>query len=50
LTHDVADTRFEYANRVSSNVLKRFGSAVRNKGALEKLWTPAKNEQVVVTE
>ena len=50
LTHDVADTRFEYANRVSSNVLKRFGRAVRNKGALEKLWTPAKNEQVVVTE
>ena len=50
LTHDVADTRFEYSNRVTSNVLKRFSRAVQNKKTLEKLWTPAKNEQIVITE
>ena len=50
LTHDVADTRFEYANRVTSQVLKRFDRATRNKKFLEKLWSPAKNEEIVVTE
>lgn len=51
LTHEVADERFEYANRVTANVLKRFDMAARNKNRLEKLWTPAKAETVVtVTE
>ena len=50
LTHDVADERFEYANRVTTNVLKRFDLASRNSNRLKKLWTPAKNSQVVVTE
>ena len=49
LTHDVADTRFEYANRVTSNVLKRFDLASRNPKRLEKLWTPAKEKNVEVT-
>ena len=50
LTHDVADERFEYANRVTSNVLKRFDMAARNSKRLEKLWTPTKSDVVVVTE
>jgi len=50
LTHDVADERFEYANRVTTNVLKRFDMASRNPSRLKKLWTPAENSQVVVTE
>ena len=50
LTHDVADERFEYANRVTANVLKRFDLASRNPNRLKKLWTPAKNSEVVVTE
>ena len=50
LTHEVADTRFEYANRVTSQVLKRFDVATRNKKKLEKLWSPAKSDQIVVTE
>tara|TARA_R100000808_G_scaffold24532_1_gene56743 strand:- start:5206 stop:6093 length:888 start_codon:yes stop_codon:yes gene_type:complete len=48
MTHEVADERFEYANRVTTNVLKRFDMAARNKGRLEKLWTPAKSNAVVV--
>ena len=50
LTHEVADERFEYANRVTTNVLKRFDMAARNPKRLEKLWTPAKSDVVVVTE
>ena len=50
LTHDVADERFEYANRVTTNVLKRFDLASRNEKRLEQLWTPAKNDMLVVTE
>ena len=50
LTHEVADTRFEYANRVTTNVLKRFDLASRNKSRLNKLWTPAKNDEITVTE
>lgn len=50
LTHEVADERFEYANRVTSNVLKRFDMAARNSKRLEKLWTPTKSDVVVVTE
>ena len=46
LTHEVADERFEYANRVTSNVLKRFDLASRNGQRLEKLWTPAKSESI----
>ena len=40
LTHGVADERFEYANRVTTNVLKRFDMASRNPNRLKKLWTP----------
>jgi hypothetical protein len=51
LTHEVADSRFEYANRTTTNVLKRFDLASRNKKRLEKLWTPSSNNlEVVVTE
>ncbi len=50
MTHDVADERFEYANRVTSNVLKRFDLASRNPQRLKKLWTPQENSEVVVTE
>jgi hypothetical protein len=50
LTHEVADERFEYANRVTRNVLKRFDMASRNKNRLTKLWTPAKNAEISVTE
>ena len=49
LTHEVADTRFEYANRVTTNVLKRFDLASRNSTRLNKLWTPSKNEEIVIT-
>ena len=49
VTHQVADERFEYANRVTTNVLKRFDLAARNPKRLEKLWTPAKDKSVVVT-
>jgi len=50
LTHEVADERFEYANRVTRNVLKRFDLASKNKNRLTKLWTPAKNAEISVTE
>ena len=50
LTHEVADERFEYANRVTTNVLKRFDMAARNPKRLEQLWTPVKSDVVVVTE
>jgi len=51
LTHDVSDTRFEYSNRVTNNVMKRFDLAARNKNRLEKLWTPIKDDsQIVVIE
>jgi len=49
LTHEVADERFEYANRVTTNVLKRFDMASRNVKRLEKLWSPVKSDVVVVT-
>jgi len=49
LTHEVADTRFEYANRVTTNVLKRFDLASRNSKRLNTLWTPPKNEEIVIT-
>jgi hypothetical protein len=52
LTHDVSDTRFEYANRMGQCVLKEFSAAALNEKRLKKLWTPAKNdaETIVVTE
>ena len=49
VTHEVADSRFEYANRVTTNVLRRFDLAARNPNRLKKLWTPAKEKDVVVT-
>ncbi len=50
MTHEVADERFEYANRVTGNVLKRFDMASRNPNRLKKLWTPRENSEMVVTE
>ena len=50
LTHEVADSRFEYANRVTTNVLKRFDLASRNSKRLEKLWTPQKSVEISITE
>ena len=50
LTHDVADTRFEYANRVTNSVLKKFDMASRNPARLKKLWTPQKPVEISVTE
>tara|TARA_Y100000593_G_scaffold61787_1_gene114435 strand:+ start:1127 stop:2011 length:885 start_codon:yes stop_codon:yes gene_type:complete len=50
LTHDVADERFEYANRVTGNVLKRFDLAAQNKSRLKKLWTPTSGNVVVTAE
>jgi hypothetical protein len=50
MTHDIADERFEYANRVTSSVLKRFDLASRNPQRLKKLWTVRENSQMVVTE
>jgi hypothetical protein len=50
LTHEVADERFEYANRVTGNVLKRFDLASRNETRLKKLWTPQKSAEITVTE
>ena len=50
LTHEVADERFEYANRVTGNVLKKFDFASRNKSRLTKLWTPVKGDEIVITE
>ena len=50
LTHEVADERFEYANRVTANVLKRFDLAARTSTRLNKLWTPQKNTEIVVSE
>ena len=50
LTHEVADERFEYANRVTANVLKRFDLAARNSTRLNKLWTPQKNAEISITE
>ncbi len=49
VTHEVADSRFEYANRVTTNVLRRFDLAARNPNRLKKLWTPAKEKNVEVT-
>ena len=50
LTPEVAAERFEYANRVTANVLKRFDLAARNSTRLNKLWTPQKNTEIVVSE
>ena len=37
MTHDVAEERFEYANRTTTNVLKRFKLAADNPARLKKL-------------
>ena len=50
LPHAVADERVAYAHRVTTHVLKRFDLASRNSNRLNKLWTPPKNSEVVVTE
>ena len=50
LTHEVSGERYEYANRVTSNVLKRLSKAAQNKSVLKKLWTPAKGDVIVTSE
>ncbi len=51
LTHEVSDTRFELANRVTGNVLKRLDLASTNGKRLAKLIAPLKEEEaVIVTE
>jgi len=49
MTHDVADERFEYANRTTTNVLKRFKLAADNPARLKKLVTLPKAELVVAS-
>jgi len=50
LTHEVSGERYEYANRVTGNVLKRLSKAAQNKSVLKKLWTPAKGDVIVTSE
>jgi hypothetical protein len=46
LTHDVSDSRFEYANTVSSNVLRRLRGAAENPAKLNRLVTAIPSEVV----
>ena len=50
LTDEVEGSRFEYANRISSNVLKNFQAASLNPKRLKTLTAVPENSQVVVTE
>ena len=49
LTHQVASSRFEYANKVSSNVLFRLVNAARKPESLARLIIPVPVESVTVT-
>ena len=49
LTHQVAQERFEYADKVSGNVLVRLAQASRNKDRLAKLLIPVPVEGVAIT-
>lgn len=48
LTHQVAVHRFEYANRVSNNILMRFVNAARHPDRLAKLVMPAPTDTVQI--
>ena len=50
LTDEVEGSRFEYANSISSNVLKNFRAASLNPKRLKTLTAVPENSQVVVTE
>ena len=49
-THEVAENNFVLSERLNSNITKLFTKAATDSTALDKLWTPEKNEAVVVTE
>jgi hypothetical protein len=48
MTHEVADERFEYANRTTTNVLKRFKLATQNPARLKKLVAVPATDAVVI--
>jgi len=47
LTHDVSENRFEYANTVSTNVLRRLRGAAENPAKLNRLVTAVPTDVVV---
>lgn len=49
VTHEITDTRFEYANRVTGQVLKKFDLASSNDKRLAKLWTPQAGAEISLT-
>ena len=49
-THALEQDSFQYADRIRDAVLKKFNRASINAGAAKKLWTPAKGEEITVTE
>ena len=49
MTHEVTDERFEYANRTTTNVLKRFKLAADNPNRLKKLVAVPATAAVVVS-
>ena len=51
LTDDVEETRFEYSNRIGTQVLRNFEAALRNPKRLTSLVKPVVDDsQIVVTE
>ena len=51
LTDEVEETRFEYSNRIGTQVLRNFEAALRNPKRLTSLVKPVVNDsQIVVTE
>ena len=48
-THEVAETNFEMSERLNSNVTRVLLKAAKDEKALTGLWTPKKNEEVVIT-
>jgi len=49
LTHKVSGERFEYAGKVSNNILMRLVNAARNPGKLASLVLPVPAENITVT-
>ena len=50
LTDEVEGTRFEYSNRMGTQVLRNFEAALRNPKRLTSLVKPIENSEIVVTE
>jgi hypothetical protein len=48
LTHQVAKERYEYADKVSTNILLRLVNAARNRATLDKLTAPLPAEALIV--